>query len=134
MKTDDGRTLGLTESCMHVCVDMQRLFAEDTDWHTPWMARVVPQVRRIAEAHPDRTIFTRFIPAEAPGEGRGTWKPYYERWASMTLENLGRDKVDLVPELASLVPPARLLDKHVYSPWIETDLDGTLRAERASIR
>ena len=34
--------LGIT--CAHVCVDMQRLFAEPTDWATPWMRRVLPQV------------------------------------------------------------------------------------------
>jgi nicotinamidase-related amidase len=129
MGTDYDLIFGpLTGSCIHLCVDMQRLFAEDTEWHTPWMARVVPQVRQIAEAHPERTIFTRFVPLDTPGEGRGTWKSYYERWSSMTIENLGRDKVELVPELASLVPPAKLFDKHVYSPWVENDLDGALRA------
>ena len=117
----------LTESCVHLCVDMQRLFAEKTDWFTPWMERVVPNVARIVEAHPERTIFTRFIPARAPGEGRGTWKRYYERWSSMTIEALGPEMIELVPDLARHVPPARVLDKHVYSPWIEGDLDGELR-------
>jgi nicotinamidase-related amidase len=117
----------LTETCLHLCVDMQRLFAEDTDWHTPWMARVLPQVQRLVQAHPARTIFTRFIPLEKSGQGEGTWKSYYERWASMTVEALGRDMVDLVPELAPFVPPATLVDKHVYSPWVENDLHGMLR-------
>jgi hypothetical protein len=40
----------------------------------------------------------------------------------MTFERLGRDKVDLVPELARLVPPAFVVDKHVYSPWVDTTL------------
>jgi nicotinamidase-related amidase len=107
---------------------MQRLFAEDTDWHTPWMPRVLPLAKRIAEARPERTIFTRFIPAFRAGEGRGTWKRYYERWASMTIERLGREMVELVPELAALVPPAQVVDKRVYSPWVDADLQSRLEA------
>ena len=128
MSDDELRYGDLTESCVHLCVDMQRLFAEKTDWFTPWMGRVLPNVRRIAEAHAARTIFTRFIPATRPGEGEGTWRRYYERWESMTVERLGAEMVELVPELARLVPPAELLDKRVYSPWIGTDLDDRLRA------
>src|SRR5579875_2854103 len=119
----------LGASCVHVCVDMQRLFAEQTEWHAPWMTRVRPVIHRIAQAFSERTIFTRFIPARRPGEGQGTWRRYYERWASMTLEHLGPGMVDLVPELASLVPPAEVVDKHVYSPW--GALDARLRARRA---
>jgi nicotinamidase-related amidase len=117
----------LGERCAHLCVDMQRLFAEDTDWHTPWMDRVRPQVQRLAEAHPQATIFTRFIPLERTGQGRGTWLRYYERWASMTLENLEPGMVDLLPELAALTPPATVFDKTTYSPWLENDLDGLLQ-------
>src|ERR1700761_489440 len=96
----------LTATCAHLCCDMQRMFAEDTEWHMPWMRRVVPVVRRLVEAYPQRTIFTRFIPAAGPGEGQGTWKRYYQRWPSMTLEHLGDEMIDLVPELRQLVPPA----------------------------
>jgi nicotinamidase-related amidase len=117
----------LTDSCVHLCVDMQRLFAEGTDWETPWMARVLPQVERLVAAHPDRTIFTRFIPAQRPGEGKGTWRRYYERWASMTIERIGWDMVELMPSLARYVPPAEVIDKHVYAPWDETDLHERLQ-------
>ena len=67
---------------------MQRLFAEDTPWHTPWMERVLPVVARIAEAHPEQTIFTRFIPPRHPDEMRGTWRRFYRRWAELTLERI----------------------------------------------
>ena len=33
----------------HICVDMQRLFHEDTPWHVPWMRRALPQVAEIAD-------------------------------------------------------------------------------------
>lgn len=128
MQDDDQLKYGpLTASCAHVCVDMQRLFHEDTDWHTPWMERVLPNVVRLVEAHPERTVFTRFIPAGRPGEGRGTWRRYYERWESMTVERLGQDMVELIPDLARFVPPAEVVDKHVYGPWDETDLHARLQ-------
>jgi nicotinamidase-related amidase len=125
---DRGLTHGpLTGSCLHLCVDMQRLFAENTDWHTPWMERVLPVVRRIAEARPAQTLFTRFIPAARPGEGAGTWRRYYERWSSMTLEALGPEMAELVPPLARLVPPAEAFDKRVYSPWWDGALHRRLK-------
>lgn len=105
---------------------MQRLFAEETDWYMPWMKRVCPVVERVVAHAPDRTIFTRFIPAAHPGEGRGTWRHYYRRWASMTLERVGAEMVELMPELRRFVPPAEVVDKHVYSPWIKTDLQSRL--------
>jgi len=116
---------------VHLCVDMQRLFAEPTAWRTPWLPRVLPQVRRIVARHPSATVFTRFVPAGRPGEGCGTWRRYYERWAEMTLERLGREMVELVPDLARFVPPAEVLDKRTYSPWLDPALDASLARRRA---
>ena len=117
--------------CIHVCVDMQRMFAEKTEWYTEWMDRVRPVVERVAAHRPAETVFTRFIPAKHPGKGDGTWRRYYERWASMTQERLGRGMIDLVPELARLVPPAEVIDKRVYSPWMESALQERLKARGA---
>src|SRR5258706_5586428 len=117
---------GLGRSSLHLCVDMQRLFYEDTEWKTPWMQRILPKVLEIARPHARSTLFTRFIPAERPGQGVGTWKRYYERWASMTIQSIGRERIALVGELAALVPPAECLDKHFYSPWHDTDLQERL--------
>ena len=56
------------------------------------------------------------------------WRHYYERWASMTIDQIGPDMVELVPDLAAFVPPARVFDKHVYSPWTGSDLHQQLRS------
>jgi nicotinamidase-related amidase len=56
------------------------------------------------------------------------WRHYYERWGAMTIEEVGRDMIDVVPDLARFVPPARTFDKNVYSPWIGTDLHLQLRS------
>ena len=118
----------LGETAVHLCVDMQRLFAEPTDWATPWMNRVLPNAVRLCESHAESCVFSRFIPARAPGMGQGTWKPYYERWHSITLSELGEDMVRLVPELEQFTPPGLVVDKHVYSPWYETGLHTTLQS------
>ena len=117
----------LGERCVHLCVDMQRLFAERTDWHTPWLHRVLPNIRRIVEAQPARTIFTRFVPAARVGQGKGAWRRYYQHWSSMTIDALGAPMIDLVPELAPYAPPADIVDKPAYSPWFDTELDRKLK-------
>lgn len=101
----------------HLCIDMQRMFAEDTEWRTPWMARVLPNVVRVVELAPERTVFTRFIPPVRPEEMGGTWRIYYERYRSMTRDRLNPELLELAPELARFTPPARVVDKPVYSPW-----------------
>ena len=116
------------DTALHICVDMQRMFAEDTPWKMPWLEKVLPEITAVVEARPERTIFTRFIPARQPGQGCGMWARYYTRWASMTLDELGREMIDVVPTLARFIPPARVLDKGVYSPWTGSDLHEQLRA------
>ena len=46
----------------------------------------------------------------------------------MTIDQLGPEMIELVPDLAKFVPPARTFDKHVYSPWTGTDLHQQLRS------
>jgi nicotinamidase-related amidase len=118
------------KDAMHLCVDMQRMFAEETDWQTPWMKRVLPRVTEIAEAHAERTVFTRFIPAQNPADATGRWRQYWERWRSMTLSSLPAEMVNVLPSLARLVPPAFIVDKRVYSPWTDTPLEALLRERR----
>jgi nicotinamidase-related amidase len=115
----------------HLCVDMQRMFAEPTEWMMPWSAKVLPQITALVEFQPEKTIFTRFIPMRRAGQGPGMWKQYYERWASMTVEKIGADMVELVPALARFTPPASVIDKQVYAPWLETDLHQRLQKQGA---
>ena len=120
----------LDDRTLHLCIDMQNLFAEDTPWHTPWMKRVLPVVARIAEAHPERTVFTRFIPARHPDELPGGWRRFYRRWAELTLDRIDPRLIELVPPLARLSPPAVTIDKRVYSPFSERALLRLLRQRR----
>ena len=90
--------------------------------------RCCHRIVRLCEADPARTVFTRFIPAQRPGQGAGRWRTYYERWADLTLEGRGRDLIELWPELAGFAPPATVVDKPVYSPWLGSDLRARLEA------
>jgi nicotinamidase-related amidase len=120
----------MTDRWVHLCIDMQRMFAEDTPWHVPWMREVSPQVEEIALRHREKTIFTRFVTPSRPEEMHGMWRLYYEKWRMMTRDRLDPALVDLVPSLKALVPPARIFDKMTYSPWISGELHGVLSKER----
>ncbi len=114
---------------IHLCIDMQRMFAEGTPWHVPWMREVSPQIQEIAQRHPQRTVFTRFVPPKRAEDMHGMWRSYYEKWDTMTLDRLGPDMIDLVPSLKALVPPARIFDKMTYSPWTTGELHRVLAGE-----
>lgn len=117
-----GMSFPLDRSTVHLCIDMQRLFAEPSPWAVPWLPRVLPRVTEIAERHPERTVFTRFIPPAEPEAMTGAWRDYYRQWQQMTRERLDPRLLDLVEPLAKLVPPARLLDKKLYSAFSGTAL------------
>ena len=93
---------------VHLCIDMQRMFAEPTEWHTPWMEWVLPNVIAVVELDPARTIFTRFIPPRSPDDIGGAWRRYWHKWDSMTRTRLDPGLIDLVSDLSRLVPQRRL--------------------------
>jgi nicotinamidase-related amidase len=130
-RKSEGLRFGpLTNGVAHVCVDMQRLFADDTPWKTPWMNRVLPNVVALVGAHPHETVFTRFIPAARPTQAQGAWQRYWARWEEMTLETLPPEAIDLIPQLARFAPPATVIDKpSLYSPWFVPALQTTLETK-----
>jgi nicotinamidase-related amidase len=111
----------------HLCLDMQKMFAEDTEWRTPWMDRVLPVVTEIATRHKEQTFFTRFIPPARTEDAQGCWRKYFSRWRSFTLEELDPELLELVEPLRPLAPPARVIDKPGFSPFQNTDLADELR-------
>jgi nicotinamidase-related amidase len=121
----------LTERSIHVCLDMQRIFSAEGPWPTPWMDRVLPVVAGLATRHPERTVFTRFISPERPEQMPGMWQRYYTRWRVATRECLDLQLLELMPPLASLCPPATLIDKTRYSAFAEPRLLAHLREREA---
>jgi nicotinamidase-related amidase len=111
---------------------MQIIFSQEGPWPTPWMAKTLPVIAEIAQARPDATIFTRFIPPGRPQEMTGAWRSYYERWRHVTPDWLDPRLLGLVEPLASLAPPALILDK-VYSPFFGWRLPALLRERHTDL-
>ncbi|MEJ1159355.1 cysteine hydrolase family protein [Prosthecomicrobium sp. N25] len=125
----DGITHGpLDPGTVHLCVDMQRIFAPGSLWSTPWMERVLPRVTALAERHAAQTLFTRFIPPERPEDRPGAWQRYYRRWREATREHLDPALLELVEPLARLAPPAETIDKPTYSAFAAGALPQRLAA------
>lgn len=120
----------LGPGAVHLCVDMQRMFDSGSPWEAEWLRKVLPRVVRLCEARPERTIFSKFIPAASSAEAPGAWRRYYERWEEMTLAKVDRSLLELLPELQLFVPPASTLEKRGYSPWIGTDLLAVLLSQK----
>lgn len=121
----------LTERTVHLCIDMQLLFAPGGPWPTPWMPRTVPVVRRLVIAHSDRTIFTRFIPPIDPEDLEGTRRRYYEHWRSVTRRYLEPGLLDVVSGLRSAARNAPVFDKSGYSAYSAKGLESHLRQRGA---
>ena len=117
----------LNRSALHIAIDMQRLFAEPTEWFVPWLERVLPNVVAIASHAPGRTLCTRFIPPEVPEQMTGAWRDYYRHWRAMTRDALDPRLLELAEPLARLCLPARILDKAVYSAFADPRLAPALR-------
>lgn len=130
--SDTDQTIDfLARPTLHLCVDMQRMFAEDTAWRAPWMDRVRPVAERLVALHPGRTVFTRFMPPVRAEEAAGSWTDYFAKWHQFTGEEAEPGIADLVPELARFVPPATVFDKPGYSAFSTPDLLPHLRERGA---
>jgi nicotinamidase-related amidase len=116
----------LGEDSVHICVDMQRLFEPGAPWAMPWIETVLPLIVELTSRHAERTVFTRFIPAASAEDAPGMWAAYYRRWANLTLSQIDSGLLELVPALVRFAPPAKVIDKRVYSPWTEGTLDALL--------
>lgn len=111
---------------VHLCIDMQRLFAEETEWHTPAMAQVTPPIVRISGHAPARAIFTRFWAPQHLYDAKGAWQTYYERWQSVLAHKNEDDLYGLIPELRLFVPPGQILDKFGFSAFDAPELEPML--------
>lgn len=112
---------------LHVAVDMQRLFAEATPWHTPALMDILPRVEEISAAHPAHTVFSRFITPRNPETAVGCWQRYYRHWRALTLAKLNPAQLGLVAPLSQLTPPALVVDKRVHSVFDSLSFQEILR-------
>jgi nicotinamidase-related amidase len=114
---------------VHLCIDMQNIFAAGGVWATPWMERVLPGIVRLVEHNSLRTVFTRFITPASASDRPGRWQRYFARWACATQRQLPPGALDLVAPLAHFAPPATVIDKPAYSCFFESGLTEFLVAK-----
>lgn len=117
----------LGAKAVHLCIDMQRLFAPDGPWPAPWMERVLPTVVRMAERSGPRTVFTRFLTASSIATAPGSWQAFYRKWPHLTRDRIDPALLDLVAELQRFAPSAATFDRSTYSAFANGALHGYLR-------
>jgi nicotinamidase-related amidase len=110
------------QRAVHVCTDMQNIFAPGGLWATPWMTRVLPVIESVVARYPERTIFTRFITPLHPEDRPGRWRHYFQRWEQATRQHLHGNELDLVPTLGRYAPPALVVEKPAYSAFMKSGL------------
>ena len=65
-KSDTLRHGAPGETAVHICVDMQRMFTEGTEWKMPWLERVLPNILSITST----ILKRRYSPASSRPKGR----------------------------------------------------------------
>src|ERR1051325_2927332 len=109
-------------NAVHLCIDMQNIFAPGNIWETPWMERVLPAIAGICDRYTARTVFTRFITPVQAEDRPGRWQRYFTKWERATRSKLPAGQLDLVPALARFAPPAAVIDKPGYSAFVGSSL------------
>ncbi len=102
---------------VHVVIDMQRLFAEDTGWQVALLPEIVPTILRLVGHCRHRSLYTRFVTPPSLAAARGVWRSFYGHWPQVTQDRLAAGLLDLVAPLAEGVTPAQLIDKEGFSAY-----------------
>lgn len=105
----------IPKSTLHLVIDMQRLFAEETAWHTPAIRTILPNVVRLSRERLAETLFVKFVVPQRAEDAKGRWKNYYRRWSMVTGEMLAPGMLDLVEPLAMLAGTDAQVEKETFS-------------------
>lgn len=119
----------LKSKWVHLCVDMQRIFYNNTDWRVVAIDDIKPPIEQIVSLAPSKTIFTCFTTPTAPEDAYRAWQDYYHKWYSMTASECATSSHLLIEEFEQFSPPARRFRKQTYSPWISGELHQVLLQE-----
>ena len=121
-----GPLRSLGPRTLHVVLDMQRIFAEATDWRVPAIAEVTQPILALVRAHPRETVFTRFMTPSSIANATGDWQRFYARWQSVMRDRMDAAMFDLMEPFAGFVPPAEVCDKTTFSAFASTDFVASL--------
>jgi nicotinamidase-related amidase len=101
---------------VHLAVDMQRLFMQGR-WTVPGIPAITPNVIALAEALPDRTLFTRFVVPPTAEHATGQWRHYYRYWWDYTGAALAPALIEIGDALAPYAHPGNTVDKPTHSAF-----------------
>lgn len=114
----DGLRFGpISATAVHLCIDMQLMFAKDTKWASTAVSKVLPAVTEICDLAPSRTVFTRFLIPHHLKAAKRQWRRFYQKSPSMLAKNLEPEQLDQVPELRRFLPHAHVVDRYVFSAF-----------------
>ena len=117
---------------VHVVIDMQRLFDEETGWRVADLTALLPQIAKLIEHRPARALYARFITPATIGESKGAWQSYYRQWPQVIQDRLPAGIFDLVAPLARHAAPHQQFDKQGFSAFSGPSFPGMLRDLGAS--
>jgi nicotinamidase-related amidase len=116
---------------VHVVVDMQRLFAEETGWRVPTIESVMPNIQRLVVHRPDRALYPRFITPKSVEAAKGNWQVFYRRWPQVTQDKLPPALFDLMAPLAARASAEAQIDKPGFSAFSTPDFAKALARLKA---
>lgn len=106
---------GPVGDALHVVIDLQRLFVEDSEWKVSGIPAILPAVGRLLDHAPNTAAYARFIPPPSAELAHGIWRDYYRHWNSVTTDQLAPGLLEVLPALAHRAPTSPILDKSGYS-------------------
>ena len=127
-----GGLAPLGADTVHVVVDMQRLFAEETGWRVPDLAALLPPIGKLIAHRPARALYARFITPASIADAKGAWQSYYRQWPQVIRDRLPDGIFDLVAPLARDAAPNQQFDKEGFSAFSGPSFPGMLRDLGAS--
>lgn len=117
----------LSRTAMHLCIDMQRLFAEDSPWASEAVNAALPAVTEICRFKTTSTIFTRFLCPRESATIQGQWNRFYSQCPQIL--TLDPRLFDVIPELTKFAEDAPIFSRYVFSAFHGGGLQ-TLLSER----
>ena len=112
---------------VHVVIDMQRLFDEETGWRVADLGSVVPAIIGLIEHRPARALYARFITPASLGESKGAWQSYYRQWPQVIQDRLPAGIFDLVAPLVRHAASHQQFDKEGFSAFSGPSFPAMLR-------
>ena len=121
-----GSLAPLGADAVHVVIDMQRLFDEETGWRVADLGSVVPAIVSLIEHRPARALYARFITPARIEETKGAWQSYYRQWPEVIADRLPPGIFDLVAPLAPHAAAHQQFDKRGFSAFSGPTFAGML--------